>query len=122
VNKAAGGPGVLEPVLVAVNDDGQLGEVLLSDVDQQWVGHPPALLAVVLRGTVHSSRLRGALVAGLRDGVVDIHPLVAAEVLGSHRGEQHRLADLDDELEHASEKADLFEKVFKRKVHFLIQD
>ena len=32
------------------------------------------------------------------------------------------LADLDDELEHAGEKADLFEKVFKRKVHFLIQD
>jgi exopolyphosphatase/pppGpp-phosphohydrolase len=32
------------------------------------------------------------------------------------------LADLDDELEHASEKADLFEKVFKRKIHFLIQD
>ncbi len=32
------------------------------------------------------------------------------------------LADLDDELEHASEKADLFEKVFKRKVRFLIQD
>jgi exopolyphosphatase/guanosine-5'-triphosphate,3'-diphosphate pyrophosphatase len=32
------------------------------------------------------------------------------------------LADLDDELEHAAEKADLFEKVFKRKVRFLIQD
>jgi exopolyphosphatase/pppGpp-phosphohydrolase len=32
------------------------------------------------------------------------------------------LADLDDELEHAYEKADLFEKVFKRKVQFLIQD
>ena len=32
------------------------------------------------------------------------------------------LADLDDELEHASEKADLFEKVFKRKARFLIQD
>ena len=32
------------------------------------------------------------------------------------------LADLDDELEHVSEKADLFEKVFKRKVRFLIQD
>ncbi len=32
------------------------------------------------------------------------------------------LADLDDELEHASEKADLFEKVFKRKLRFLIQD
>jgi exopolyphosphatase/guanosine-5'-triphosphate,3'-diphosphate pyrophosphatase len=32
------------------------------------------------------------------------------------------LADLDDELEHASEKADLFEKVFKRKVRFVIQD
>lgn len=32
------------------------------------------------------------------------------------------LADLDDELEHAGEKADLFEKVFKRKVRFLIQD
>lgn len=32
------------------------------------------------------------------------------------------LADLDDELEQASEKADLFEKVFKRKVRFLIQD
>ncbi len=32
------------------------------------------------------------------------------------------LADLDDELEHASEKADLFEKVFKHKVRFLIQD
>ena len=30
--------------------------------------------------------------------------------------------DLDDELEHASEKADLFEKVFKRKLRFLIQD
>lgn len=32
------------------------------------------------------------------------------------------LADLDNELEHASEKADLFEKVFKRKLRFLIQD
>lgn len=32
------------------------------------------------------------------------------------------LADLDDELEHAYAKADLFEKVFKRKLHFLIQD
>jgi len=31
-------------------------------------------------------------------------------------------ADLDDELEHASEKADLFEKVFQRKLQFLIQD
>lgn len=28
------------------------------------------------------------------------------------------LADLDDELEHAYDKADLFEKVFKRKIHF----
>lgn len=32
------------------------------------------------------------------------------------------LADLDNELEHAYEKADLFEKVFKRKLQFLIQD
>lgn len=32
------------------------------------------------------------------------------------------LADLDDELEHANDKADLFEKVFKRKLRFLIQD
>jgi exopolyphosphatase/guanosine-5'-triphosphate,3'-diphosphate pyrophosphatase len=32
------------------------------------------------------------------------------------------LADLDDELEHAAEKADLFEKTFKRKLRFLIQD
>jgi exopolyphosphatase/pppGpp-phosphohydrolase len=32
------------------------------------------------------------------------------------------LADLDNELEHAYEKADLFEKVFKRKLHFLIQE
>src|SRR5437868_1208628 len=32
------------------------------------------------------------------------------------------LADLDDELEHANEKADLFEKVFKRKIQLLIQD
>src|SRR6266702_459865 len=32
------------------------------------------------------------------------------------------LADLDDELEHANEKADLFEKAFKRKLRFLIQD
>ncbi|MBO0783814.1 MAG: HD domain-containing protein [Ktedonobacteraceae bacterium] len=31
------------------------------------------------------------------------------------------LADLDMELEHAYEKADLFEKVFKRKVHFVVQ-
>lgn len=29
------------------------------------------------------------------------------------------LADLDDELEHAYDKADLFEKVYKRKVHFV---
>ncbi len=29
------------------------------------------------------------------------------------------LADLDDELEHAYEKADLFEKVFKRKIRFI---
>jgi exopolyphosphatase/guanosine-5'-triphosphate,3'-diphosphate pyrophosphatase len=32
------------------------------------------------------------------------------------------LADLDDELEHVVDKTDLFEKVFKRKVRFLIQD
>ena len=32
------------------------------------------------------------------------------------------LAELDIELEHAYEKADLFEKVFKRKLHFLIQE
>ncbi len=32
------------------------------------------------------------------------------------------LADLDDELEHAYEKADLFERVFKRKIQFLIRD
>jgi len=32
------------------------------------------------------------------------------------------LADLDDELEHAYEKADLFEKVFKRKIQFLMRD
>src|SRR6266568_6480466 len=32
------------------------------------------------------------------------------------------LADLDAELEHANEKADLFEKAFKRKLRFLIQD
>lgn len=31
------------------------------------------------------------------------------------------LADLDDELEHAYEKADLFEKVYKRKLHFMLQ-
>jgi exopolyphosphatase/pppGpp-phosphohydrolase len=32
------------------------------------------------------------------------------------------LADLDAELEHAYEKADLFEKMFQRKLHLLIQD
>lgn len=32
------------------------------------------------------------------------------------------LADLDAELEHAHEKADLFEKVFKRKLQFLVQE
>jgi exopolyphosphatase/pppGpp-phosphohydrolase len=32
------------------------------------------------------------------------------------------LADLDEELEHAYEKADLFEKAFKRKLQFLVQD
>lgn len=32
------------------------------------------------------------------------------------------LADLDSELEHAYEKADLFEKIFKRKLQLLIQD
>ncbi len=32
------------------------------------------------------------------------------------------LADLDDELEHAYEKADLFERVFKRKLQLLIED
>jgi exopolyphosphatase/pppGpp-phosphohydrolase len=32
------------------------------------------------------------------------------------------LADLDDELEHANDKADLFEKVFKRKIRFVIED
>jgi exopolyphosphatase/pppGpp-phosphohydrolase len=32
------------------------------------------------------------------------------------------LADLDAEVEHAYEKADLFEKVFQRKLQFLIQD
>jgi exopolyphosphatase/guanosine-5'-triphosphate,3'-diphosphate pyrophosphatase len=29
------------------------------------------------------------------------------------------LADLDDELEHAHDKSDLFEKVFNRKLHFV---
>lgn len=32
------------------------------------------------------------------------------------------LADLDAELEHAYDKADLFERVFKRKLQFLLQD
>ncbi len=32
------------------------------------------------------------------------------------------LADLDEELEHAYAKADLFEKVFKHKLRFVIQD
>ncbi len=32
------------------------------------------------------------------------------------------LADLDDELEHANDKADLFEKVFKRKIRFVVED
>jgi exopolyphosphatase/guanosine-5'-triphosphate,3'-diphosphate pyrophosphatase len=32
------------------------------------------------------------------------------------------LADLDAELEHAQEKADLFEKVFKRKLQFVVQE
>lgn len=32
------------------------------------------------------------------------------------------LADLDVELEHAQEKADLFEKVFDRKLHFVTHD
>jgi exopolyphosphatase/pppGpp-phosphohydrolase len=32
------------------------------------------------------------------------------------------LADLDDELEHADDKADLFEKVFKRKIRFVMED
>jgi exopolyphosphatase/guanosine-5'-triphosphate,3'-diphosphate pyrophosphatase len=32
------------------------------------------------------------------------------------------LSDLDLELEHAYEKADLFEKVFRRKVQFLVQE
>ena len=32
------------------------------------------------------------------------------------------LADLDDEVKHAYEKADLFERVFQRKLQFLIQD
>ncbi len=32
------------------------------------------------------------------------------------------LADLDDELEHAYEKADLFERVYKRKLQLLIED
>ncbi|HLX56377.1 MAG TPA: HD domain-containing protein [Ktedonobacteraceae bacterium] len=32
------------------------------------------------------------------------------------------LADLDEELDQASEKADLFERVFKHKLRFLIQD
>jgi mannose/cellobiose epimerase-like protein (N-acyl-D-glucosamine 2-epimerase family) len=31
------------------------------------------------------------------------------------------LADLDEELGHAYEKADLFEKVFKRKLRLLVQ-
>ncbi len=36
--------------------------------------------------------------------------------------ETRPLADLDAELEHAYEKADLFEKVFKRKLHLVIAD
>ena len=36
--------------------------------------------------------------------------------------ETRPLADLDTELEHAYEKADLFEKVFKRKLHLVIGD
>jgi hypothetical protein len=31
-------------------------------------------------------------------------------------------SNLDDELEHAYEKADLFEKVFQRKLQLLVQD
>ena len=38
------------------------------------------------------------------------------------RLEVRPLADLDAELEHAYEKADLFEKTFKRKLQLLIQD
>ena len=53
--------------------------------------------------------------------------LAAAEAQGNDRTWTisiwiRPLADLDDELEHANEKADLFEKVFKRKLQFLIQD
>jgi exopolyphosphatase/pppGpp-phosphohydrolase len=36
--------------------------------------------------------------------------------------ETRPLADLDTELEHAYDKADLFEKVFKRKLHLVIGD
>ena len=32
------------------------------------------------------------------------------------------LAEINAELEHAYEKADLFEKVFQRKLQFLMQD
>lgn len=38
------------------------------------------------------------------------------------RLETRPLADLDAEIEHAYEKADLFEKVFKRKLHLVIED
>lgn len=36
--------------------------------------------------------------------------------------ESRPLADLDSEIEHAYEKADLFEKVFKRKLRLVIED
>lgn len=48
-------------------------------------------------------------------------PLLCAEHVWTLLLWVRPLADLDDELEHANAKADLFEKVFKRKLRFVIQ-
>lgn len=53
---------------------------------------------------------------------LEADPALCDETIWTLRLWVRSLADLDEELEHAYEKADLFEKVFKRKLSFVIQN
>jgi exopolyphosphatase/guanosine-5'-triphosphate,3'-diphosphate pyrophosphatase len=52
---------------------------------------------------------------------LDAEPVACDDSVWTIRLWTRPLADLDEELEHAQEKADLFEKVFNRKLRFVVQ-
>ena len=52
---------------------------------------------------------------------LDAEPTACDDAIWTIRLWTRPLADLDEELEHAQEKADLFEKIFHRKLRFIIQ-